>query len=125
MKLNVQIFKNNTKRYSLLNVETNMKKLNSYTNKYGHIFDLSVEKSDVSDLEKECWGFIFLVTHKEWDKITMRGGIKKTFIKDESTADKFIEEKVLEKVKYHLDGVDDKKKFPLFTDESDKGWFIV
>lgn len=111
--------------YLHLKVEVDMKKLNSYTNKYGHIFELSVEKSDVSDLEKNCWGFIFLVTHKQWGTITMRGGIKKTFIEDVSTANIFIEEDILGKVKGHLDTVDREIKFPLFHDDSEKGWFVV
>jgi len=102
-----------------------MKILKTFTNKYGQIFDLTLEKADVSDLDKECWGFNFKVNHTEWGAITMRAGIRKSFIKDEASADKFIEEEPLEKVKNHLDAVDKQDLYPLFADSPEKGWFVV
>lgn len=102
-----------------------MKILKSFTNKYGHTFDLSYEKADVSDLDNECWGFNFIVNHIEWGSITMRAGIRKSFIKDEASADKFIEDEPLEKVKNHLEAVDKQAMYPLFEDSPEKGWFVV
>ena len=102
-----------------------MKKLKSYTNVYGQTFDLFVQKSDISDLDKECWGYKFVVKHAEWGKITMRAGIRKTFINDEASADIFIEEEPLKKMMNHLDAVNKIDKYPLFSDDLEKGWFVV